>query len=130
MRLQRRALQHLESHLATVIQVSGVKLEESVEDDVTDNENHVNSIMVNNSEDSLQAIFWDQQVKAATAKGSSGRRWHPLVVKWCFYLHHLSAKAYETICNSRILTLLSSRTLQDYKHLSFQLKQIGIIGYY
>ena len=38
--LQRRALQHLESHLAKIIQVSGVKLEEPVKDDtyVTDNE--------------------------------------------------------------------------------------------
>ena len=42
----------------------------------------------------------------------------PLVVKWCLYLHHISSKAYETICNSGILTLPSSRTLQDYKHLS------------
>ena len=80
--LQRRALQHLESHLARIIQVSGVKLEESVKDDMLQiMNNHANSIMVKYGEDSLQAIFWDQQVKAATAKGSSGRRWHPLVVK-------------------------------------------------
>ena len=118
-RLQRRALQHLESHLAKIIQVSGVKLEEPVEDDMLQvMDNHANSIMVKYGEDSLQAIFWDQQVRAATTKGSSGRRWHPLVVKWCLYLHHLSTKAYETIRNSGILTLPSSRTLQDYKHLS------------
>ena len=118
-RLQRRALQHLESYLAKIIQVSGVKLEEPVEDDMLQiMNNHANSIMVKYGEDSLQAIFWDQQVKAATAKDNSGRRWHPLVVKWCLYLHHLSTKAYETIHNSGILTLPSSRTLQDYKHLS------------
>ena len=80
--------------------------------------NHVDSITTKYGEDSLQAIFWDQQMKAAKAKGSSGRRWHPLVVKWCLYLHHISSKAYETIRNSGILILPSSRTLQDYKHLS------------
>jgi len=47
------------------------------------------------------------------------RRWHPLVIKWCLYLHHLSSKTYKIIHNSGILTLPSSRTLQDYKHVSF-----------
>lgn len=118
-RLQRRALQHLESRLAKLIQISGVKLEDSVQEDLLQiMNNHADSITAKYGEDSLQAIFWDQQVKAATAKGSTGRRWHPLVVKWCLYLHHISGKAYETIRKSGILTLPSSRTLQDYKHLS------------
>ena len=39
-------------------------------------------------------------------------------MKWCLYLHHISSKAYETIRNSGILTLPSSRTLRDYTHLS------------
>ena len=118
-RLQRRALQHLEAQLAKLIQVSGVKLEEPIQGDLLQiMSNHSDSITAEYGEDSLQAIFWDQQIKAASARSSSGRRWHPLIVKWCLYLHHISTKAYETIRTSGILTLPSSRTLRDYKHLS------------
>jgi len=79
---------------------------------------HSDAVTAKYGEESLQAIFWQQQVKAASVKHNCGRRWHPLVIKWCLYLHHLSSKAYNTICNSGILTLPSSRTLQDYKHVS------------
>ena len=40
-----------------------------------------------------------------------------LLEKWCLYLHHLSSKAYETIRNSGIINLPSSRTLRDYTHI-------------
>ena len=112
-------MQHLEAQLAKLIQVSGVKLEEPVQGDLLQiMSNHSDSITAQYGEDLLQAIFWDQQIKAASAKSSSGRRWHPLIVKWCLYLHHIYTKAYETIRTSGILTLPSSRTLRDYKHLS------------
>ena len=118
-RLQRRALQHLEAQLAKVIQISGVRLEDSVQGDLLQIMNdHSDSVTAQYGEDSFAAIFWNQQIKAASAKSNSRRRWHPLVLKWCLYLHHISSKAYETICNSGIITLPSSRTLRDYKHLS------------
>ena len=53
----------------------------------------------------------------ATAASSWGRQWHPLVIKWCLHLHHLSSKSYETIRNSGILTLPSSQTLRYHTHL-------------
>ena len=48
---------------------------------------------------------------------SKGRWWHPLVIKWCLYIKHLSSKAYDTIRSSGIIYLPSTRTVQYYKHL-------------
>ena len=42
--------------------------------------------------------------------------WHPLMIKWCLYLRHLSGKAYETLRASGCIKLLSQRTLRDYTH--------------
>ena len=46
----------------------------------------------------------------------NGRRWHPLVVKLCLYLHYLSSGAYEVLRKSGCLVLPSGRTLRDYTH--------------
>ena len=43
-------------------------------------------------------------------------RWHPLIIKWCLYLRHLSGKAYETVRSSGCIRLPSQRTLRDYTH--------------
>ena len=44
------------------------------------------------------------------------RRWHPLFIKWCLYLRHLSGKAYELVRDSGCVQLPSQRTLRDYTH--------------
>ena len=46
-------------------------------------------------EDSFERLFWDQQVKASSYKNSKSMKWHPLFIKWCLYLRHLSSKSYE-----------------------------------
>lgn len=118
-RLQKRALQHLQSRLDRHIQSSGVQVDDTIQSDLLQiMDTHSSMIAQKYGEESFQTIFWQQQLKSASAKSSSGIRWHPLIVKWCLYLHHMSSKAYETIRNSGIVTLPSSRTLQDYKHLS------------
>ena len=43
---------------------------------------------------------------------------HPLVIKWCLYLHHCSSKAYKVLRNSKCLHLPSERTLQYYTHFN------------
>ena len=43
-----------------------------------------------------------------------GMRWHPLLIKWCIYLRHLSAKSYEMLRESGVVRLPSQRTLRDY----------------
>jgi hypothetical protein len=65
------------------------------------------------SEGSFQQIFWSQQREASSRPGK-GRRWHPLMIKWCIYLRHQSSKAYETLRDSGCIYLPSQRTLRDY----------------
>lgn len=67
-------------------------------------------------ENSFQHIFWEQQCKAASLKDSRAMRWHPLCIKWCLYLRHLSGKAYYMLRYSGCVQLPSQRTLRDYTH--------------
>ena len=62
---------------------------------------------------SFQWNFWNQQRQAAE-RSPKGMRWHPLMIKWCIYLRHLSSKAYETLRDSGYISLPSQRTLRDY----------------
>ena len=65
--------------------------------------------------DSFQRIFWKQQ-KESMEKHKNGMRWHPLMIRWCLYLRHMSSKAYETLRDSGCIHLPSQRTLRDYSH--------------
>ena len=64
--------------------------------------------------DSFRQIYWMQQNEAV--KNRNGMRWHPLMIRWCLYLHHLSSKAYSTLRSSGCLHLPSERTPRDYSH--------------
>lgn len=66
----------------------------------------------------FKEIFWKQQRQAFAKKNPKSIRWHPLVVKWCLYLHHKSSGAYETLRNSGLIRLPSGRTLRDYRHFA------------
>ena len=63
-------------------------------------------------------IFWDQQKKAAEVSTSCGMRWHPLIIKWCIHLRHLSSWCYEALRKTGCLSLPSQRTLRDYTHFA------------
>ena len=43
-------------------------------------------------------------------------KWHPLFIKWCLYLRHLSGKSYEQLRQSGCIKLPSQATLRDYTH--------------
>lgn len=43
-------------------------------------------------------------------------RWHPLMIRWCLYIHYCSSGAYESLRQSGVLKLPSQRTLRDYTH--------------
>ena len=116
--LQKKTLDRLKDKVDRQIQGHGVHVEEPVHNDlVVMMKDHADNVLKKHGEDSFLGIFWSQQMKSITAASSRGRRWHPLVIKWCLYLHHLSSKSYETIRKSGILNLPSSRTLREYKHL-------------
>ena len=56
------------------------------------------------------------QVAAMKAKGKTGRRWHPLFIRWCLNIALASPKTYDIIQDSGFVTLPSKRTLRDYTH--------------
>ncbi|KAL5506392.1 hypothetical protein EMCRGX_G008018, partial [Ephydatia muelleri] len=76
-----------------------------------------NSSKFSLSPDSFEKVFWEQQEQAASVQKASLMRWHPLMIKWCLYLRHLSGSAYELLHNSG-LKLPSQRTLRDYSYIS------------
>ena len=67
-------------------------------------------------ENSFEYLFWKQQQTASKLSSAKLIRWHPLIIKWCLYLRHLSGKAYETVRSSGCIKLPSQRTLRDYTH--------------
>ena len=93
-----------------------------------DDETHddLKSIVANNSAtvvgsyppDALERIFWEQQEKAALTTNARSMKWHPLMIRWCLYLRHISSKAYEAIHRSGLLALPTQRTLKDYTYFT------------
>jgi hypothetical protein len=49
-------------------------------------------------------------------KNAKSMKWHPLFIKWCLYLRHLSGKSYELLRESGCIKLPSQRTLRDCSH--------------
>lgn len=54
--------------------------------------------------------------KAASLKNSKSMRWHPLFIKWCIYLCHLSGSSYDMLQESGCVKLPSQNTLCDYTY--------------
>ena len=96
---------------------------EGVEVD-SDSHEDLLAIMKENSEkvvakypdNSFARLFWSQQLKAAQQKSSKSMRWHPVMVRWCIYLRHISGKGYNLLRDSGCISLPSQRTLRDYTY--------------
>ena len=67
-------------------------------------------------EDTFRRLFWDQQQQASSLNNSKSMRWHPLFIKWCLYLRHLSGGAYDFLRESGCVKLPSNKTLRDYTY--------------
>ncbi|SMN01866.1 hypothetical protein SPONN_135 [uncultured Candidatus Thioglobus sp.] len=68
------------------------------------------------SEGSFSRLFWDQQLRAASASNLCQMRWHPLIIKWCLNLKLISSGAYHALRSTGFVKLPSERTLRDYTH--------------
>ena len=62
-------------------------------------------------EGSFSRLFWEEQLKAASAKNPCQVRWHPVMIKWCLNLKLLSGSAYHALRTSGFMKLPSERTL-------------------
>ena len=83
------------------------ELNEDLKDMIVNSRNEVHKLY---PEGSFQRLFWEEQDKAMSL------RWHPVFIKWCLYLHHLSGRSYELLRQSGCVHLPSQRTLRDYSH--------------
>ena len=117
LRSANRRIARLKARLEDAVEHAGEVLDEPTHDGLQ-------SIMAENSlqvteqfpPNSFARIFWEQQMSAAKAKTASAMRWHPLMIKWCLHIRHLSSGAYEALQKSGCLSLLSQCTLRDYTH--------------
>ena len=64
----------------------------------------------------FKSLFIQQQKKALLCSDKRGRRWHPLIIRWCFQLHSISPRAYQLLKDSELLILPDKRTLRDYSN--------------
>jgi len=113
----KKVISCLQAKVKQLTETQGVTVEPSLHDDlVIVMDRHENEVIKQHNELSFQMLFWKQQREAL--KKGKGIRWHPLVIKWCLYLHHCSSKAYKVLRNSKCLRLPSECTLQDYTHFN------------
>ena len=115
-RLAEKKVDRLSSKVAELIERDGIILDEKLSSDLlqTVNEERENRVQML-QKGSFNEIFWNQQM-AASKKSTRGMKWHPLMIRWCLYIQHLSSKTYETLRKSGLLLLPSQRTLRDYSH--------------
>ena len=99
------------------LQSCGIRVDENLHQDlISIMTSHHQKILEEFPPGSFQRLFWEEQFKSAKLSDAHGLRWHPMMIRWCLYLRHISSGAYEAIRNSGVLTLPSQRTLRDYTH--------------
>ena len=112
-----KQINRLKEKLETTAEKEGVILNEKDHEEMKGILNSENcSIIKKHPPNSFERLFWEQQLKASNCKDSRQMRWHPTMIKWCLYLRHKSAGAYEALRDSGCVALPSQRTLRDYTH--------------
>lgn len=107
----------MEQKIADSADASGVVVDDDLHDHLKRTvKDCADRVHMDYPEGSFQRLFFEQQHKASSQKNPKSMRWHPIFVKWCLYLRHLSGKAYEVLRNSGCIYLPSQRTLRDYTH--------------
>jgi len=112
-----KQINRLKEKLETSAEKEGIVLNERDHEEMKEILNSENcSIIKKHPPNSFTRLFWEQQFKACNCKDSRQMRWHPTMIKWCLYLRHKSAGAYEALRESGCVALPSQRTLRDYTH--------------
>ena len=118
---QSRELRTISERLERQFSTNGVRIEGDIQNGIIELLKMYKSQAVdskNKEEDSFKLIFWNQQILNASQTNKKQIRWHPLIIRWALYLHHRSSGAYETLRDSGVISLPSSRTLRDYRHFT------------
>ncbi len=111
-----KQLERLKVKLAEAVERNSTSVDEQTHEDLTSIVAESSYVESAYHSGSFQRVFWEQQKQANLCKDARSRRWHPLMIKWCVYLRHLSSKAYNTLRDSGCVVLPSQRTLRDYTH--------------
>ena len=107
----------LREKISTAVDRDGVTVDSELNEDLKDMvEKSRDEVHKSYPEGTFQRIFWEEQEKAMSLKDSRSMRWHPVFIKWCLYLRHLSGRSYELLRESGCIHLPSQRTLRDYIH--------------
>ena len=115
-RLKNKELEDKLAKMRLEIEKSGQKINETLENDLIS----FYSKEDNNSIPPFMKLFWDEQQKyLRTSK--TGRRYHPMIIKYCLNLAAKSTAAYselryDSATASGVLVLPSLRTLRDYRN--------------
>ena len=108
----RKKQQRLKKLIEDSVDVHGVTLSDDFKEVIKEYEVQLER----ETPSSFKWVFWQQQMEASRKTDSRGMRWHPLMIKWCIYLRHQSQVTYETLRQSKCVSLPSQCTLCDYTH--------------
>ena len=98
-----RKLARVQSLLKEAVRKESVILDQPLHKDlftIMDQQLQLSSRSSDDISKDFKQLFWGEQLKAFSAKNKRSVRWHPLIIKWCLYLHHRSSGAYEALRNS------------------------------
>ena len=99
----KRKINHLQKKIVSVIATEGLNVDDSLQSDLKSMaDDCTDEVKCTFPEGSFARLFWEEQTKASSLKNAKTMRWHPLFIKWCLYLRHLSGKAYEVVCMNRM----------------------------
>lgn len=89
LRLKRRQLQTLEKRVQLFHDMESVTLDDDSDGDMrTLMREYASTVASHHDEESFQYLFWKQQMDNALKADTQSIWWHPLIIKWCLYLHH------------------------------------------
>lgn len=118
-KVAQQRVKRLSEKLAIRTELNGIAVDPELHCDLSSicNDTASNSLILEkHPPGSFGHIFWEQQQKACSIKNPRSMKWHPLMIRWCIYLRHMSSSAYETLRASDVIKLPSQRTLRDYSY--------------
>ena len=116
-KISQQRVRRLTAKLVKKTELNGVNVDSDLYSDLsTIVDEATPSVLMKHPPGSFERIFWEQQVKASSIKNSRSMKWHPLMIRWCIYLCHISGRAYENLRATNIIKLPSQRTLRDYTY--------------
>ena len=116
-RVSQQRIKRLTEKLAMRTELNGVIVDSDFQSDlslITKDATAV--VMEKHPPGSFERIFWEQQTKAHSMQNARSMKWHPLMIRWCIYLRHLSDTAYDTLRASNAIKLPSQRTVRNYTY--------------